>query len=141
MKPSPNVLVHLCSADDWLLGQKRGELRPDSLGANGFVHLSTPEQVHLLTPGRVLDTTRLREQAGFTPAYTTVAAFDDFAARLRPAISPQNIRSLERRVGALAGIRTAAPEDVPVPHPGSRPRLVGIDGAAGAPKRPRRRQR
>jgi uncharacterized protein (DUF952 family) len=47
MKPSPNVLVHLCSADDWLLGQKRGELRPDSLGANGFVHLSTPEQVHL----------------------------------------------------------------------------------------------
>jgi UDP-glucose 4-epimerase len=101
----------------------------------------SPEQVHLLTPGRVLDTTRLREQAGFTPAYTTVAAFDDFAARLRPAVSPQNIRSLERRVGALAGIRTAAPEDVPVPHPGSRPRLVGIDGAAGAPKRPRRRQR
>jgi uncharacterized protein (DUF952 family) len=47
MKPSPNVLVHLCAADDWRLAKTRGEHRPDSLGANGFVHLSTPEQVHL----------------------------------------------------------------------------------------------
>jgi uncharacterized protein (DUF952 family) len=47
MTPSPNVLVHLCGADDWRLVQTRGELRPDSLGANGFIHLSTPQQVHL----------------------------------------------------------------------------------------------
>ena len=40
-------LVHLCSAEDWLRQQARGEHRPDSLGAVGFVHLSTPEQVHL----------------------------------------------------------------------------------------------
>ena len=47
MKPSPAVLVHLCSAADWRLASARGEHRPDSLDAVGFVHLSTPEQVHL----------------------------------------------------------------------------------------------
>jgi uncharacterized protein (DUF952 family) len=42
-----SVLVHLCSAADWRAGQAAGELRPKSLDENGFVHLSTPEQVHL----------------------------------------------------------------------------------------------
>jgi uncharacterized protein (DUF952 family) len=47
MAPLPAVLVHLCSADDWRAAQALGEHRPDSLASNGFVHLSTPEQVHL----------------------------------------------------------------------------------------------
>jgi uncharacterized protein (DUF952 family) len=47
MNPSPGVLVHLCSAEDWRAMQKSGERRPDSLETSGFVHLSTPEQVHL----------------------------------------------------------------------------------------------
>jgi uncharacterized protein (DUF952 family) len=47
MNPYPRVLVHLCSADDWRLAQERGVHRPDSLDSAGFVHLSTPEQVHL----------------------------------------------------------------------------------------------
>jgi uncharacterized protein (DUF952 family) len=47
MNPPPAVLVHLCSADDWRLAKARGEHRPDSLGTVGFMHLSTPEQVHL----------------------------------------------------------------------------------------------
>jgi uncharacterized protein (DUF952 family) len=47
MNPSPTVLVHLCSAADWRAAQESGEHRPESLAANGFVHLSTPEQVHL----------------------------------------------------------------------------------------------
>jgi uncharacterized protein (DUF952 family) len=47
MKPFPNAVVHLCGADDWRLAQATGEHRPDSLGAAGFIHLSTPEQVHL----------------------------------------------------------------------------------------------
>jgi uncharacterized protein (DUF952 family) len=47
MDPSPSVLVHLCSADDWCAAQASGDHRPESLDANGFVHLSTPEQVHL----------------------------------------------------------------------------------------------
>jgi uncharacterized protein (DUF952 family) len=41
------MLVHICAADEWRLAQARGEYRPKSLDAVGFVHLSTPEQVHL----------------------------------------------------------------------------------------------
>jgi uncharacterized protein (DUF952 family) len=47
MHPAPSELVHLCSAADWRAAQAIGEHRPESLDANGFVHLSTPEQVHL----------------------------------------------------------------------------------------------
>ncbi|GAC1396590.1 MAG: DUF952 domain-containing protein [Mycobacterium sp.] len=47
MNPCPSVLVHLCSNDDWRSAQACGEHRPESLVASGFVHLSTPEQVHL----------------------------------------------------------------------------------------------
>jgi uncharacterized protein (DUF952 family) len=47
MPPLPAVLVHLCGAEDWRCAQADGELRPESLASTGFVHLSTPEQVHL----------------------------------------------------------------------------------------------
>jgi uncharacterized protein (DUF952 family) len=47
MQPSSAVLVHICGAEEWRSAQADGELRPDSLAANGFVHLSAPEQVHL----------------------------------------------------------------------------------------------
>ena len=47
MNARPCVLVHLCSNDEWLAAQAHGERRPESLDASGFVHLSTPEQVHL----------------------------------------------------------------------------------------------
>jgi uncharacterized protein (DUF952 family) len=47
MSPSRSVLVHLCSNDEWRSAQARGEHRPESLDVSGFVHLSTPEQVHL----------------------------------------------------------------------------------------------
>lgn len=47
MASLPDVLVHLCTADDWRCAQARGEHCPESLDAVGFVHLSTPEQVHL----------------------------------------------------------------------------------------------
>ncbi|AKS36648.1 DUF952 domain-containing protein [Mycolicibacterium goodii] len=43
----PAVLVHLCSAEDWHRARESGELRPESLDSQGFVHLSAPEQVHL----------------------------------------------------------------------------------------------
>src|SRR5690606_3188230 len=44
------------------------------------------ETVRLLSPGRVMDTSRLVNRFHFTPAYSTVAAFDDFVGRLRPAV-------------------------------------------------------
>jgi uncharacterized protein (DUF952 family) len=47
MIPTPRVLVHLCTADDWQRAQRAGEHRPPSLDEVGFVHLSAPEQVHL----------------------------------------------------------------------------------------------
>jgi uncharacterized protein (DUF952 family) len=43
----PVVLLHLIPSDEWSSAQPAGELRPESLGSAGFVHLSTPEQVHL----------------------------------------------------------------------------------------------
>jgi uncharacterized protein (DUF952 family) len=41
------ALVHICAAADWAAAQRVGEQRPASLADVGFVHLSTPEQVHL----------------------------------------------------------------------------------------------
>jgi uncharacterized protein (DUF952 family) len=43
----PEVLVHLCPAPEWLSAQACGQVRPASLASGGFVHLSTPPQVHL----------------------------------------------------------------------------------------------
>jgi uncharacterized protein (DUF952 family) len=40
-------LVHLCGAEEWATAQRRGVHRPPSLTEVGFVHLSTPQQVHL----------------------------------------------------------------------------------------------
>lgn len=37
----------MCTTDEWALAERAGERRPPSLDGEGFVHLSTPEQVHL----------------------------------------------------------------------------------------------
>lgn len=81
MHPLPGVLVHLCSADDWRSAQARGEHRPTSLEASGFVHLSTPEQVHLpanrLYAGRTdlvllrIDPARLTSEVRWEPGVPT----------------------------------------------------------------------
>jgi uncharacterized protein (DUF952 family) len=47
MAGSRAELVHLCAADDWAVASSVAEYRPPSLDDVGFVHLSTPEQVHL----------------------------------------------------------------------------------------------
>jgi UDP-glucose 4-epimerase len=44
----------------------------------------SPEQLAFLTYGRGVDTTRMRSDLGFEPAYTTAQAFADFAALLPP---------------------------------------------------------
>ncbi len=43
------------------------------------------DQVRLLTYGRGIDTTRMRTELGFEPAFSTAEAFDSFVQRLEPA--------------------------------------------------------
>ena len=51
-----DVLLHLVEPAQWRTALADGALRPPSLASVGFVHLSTPEQVHVpahaLFPGR-----------------------------------------------------------------------------------------
>ncbi len=56
------------------------------LRAAGGLNL-TPELIGFLTHGRAVDTTLLKQEFGYTPAYSTAAAFEDFLAALgrRPA--------------------------------------------------------
>lgn len=51
--------------------------------ARGGVDVS-PEMRRLLTYGRGVDTTRMREELGFTPSYSTAETLDDFARDLSP---------------------------------------------------------
>ncbi|OJZ64647.1 DUF952 domain-containing protein [Mycolicibacterium diernhoferi] len=47
MSTPSEVLVHLCAAHEWQHASTAAEYRPPSLAEVGFVHLSSPEQVHL----------------------------------------------------------------------------------------------
>jgi UDP-glucose 4-epimerase len=60
----------------------------------------SPEQLRFLQFGRAVDTTRLREQFGFTPAYTTAEAFDDFLSRrrIRQVVRRDDVVRLEREL-------------------------------------------
>ena len=70
-----DVLLHLIEPATWRAALSDGAVRPPSLGSVGFVHLSTPEQVHLpagrLYPGRrdlvllVVDAARLPDPVRF----------------------------------------------------------------------------
>jgi uncharacterized protein (DUF952 family) len=96
MSHLPSALVHICSADEWRRARDVGEHRPDSLSANGFVHLSTPEQVHLpanrLYAGRTdlvllsIDPARLSSPVRWEPgAVINVTPYlPDGAGRFRP---------------------------------------------------------
>lgn len=68
----------------------------------GFADFS-PEQIRLLTHGRAVDTTRLKKLFGFTPTYTSDAAFDDFvrARRLNNVISPELVAGAETVAGRI----------------------------------------
>ena len=44
----PGLLVHLCGIDEWSAARGHGGIHPDASGADGqFIHLSTPDHVHL----------------------------------------------------------------------------------------------
>ncbi|WP_232797057.1 GNAT family N-acetyltransferase [Blastococcus atacamensis] len=73
----PDVLLHLVEPSAWREALRAGAVRPTSLTDVGFVHLSTPDQVHLpaqaLFPGRrdvallVVDPARLPDPVRFEP--------------------------------------------------------------------------
>jgi UDP-glucose 4-epimerase len=48
----------------------------------------SPEQMRLLTHGRVVDTTQLRETFGYNPAFSTEAALADLACSTRAGLLP-----------------------------------------------------
>ena len=120
----------------------------------------TGAQVRLLGGGRVLDTTRLRERVGFTPRYSTLAAFDDFVGILEPALDARTVRSAELRITLAIGVRAESDETWPdapealsatgaerpgsagrvarISRPAPRPKLFSIDGDGPrpAPARP-----
>ncbi len=61
----------------------------------------SPEQVALLTYGRGVDTTRMREVLGFQPSCSTEEAFGEFAASLEPGlVSERRVRAVESTIAA-----------------------------------------
>jgi uncharacterized protein (DUF952 family) len=47
---APGVFVHLCGVKEWARARIRGDIRPAASGSDaggGFIHLSTPGQIHL----------------------------------------------------------------------------------------------
>jgi UDP-glucose 4-epimerase len=64
----------------------------------------SPDQMRFLNWGRVVDTSLLKREFGFTPRWTTQQAFDDYVSgrRLRPLIDPERVAAVERGVLAAA---------------------------------------
>lgn len=60
------------------------------------------EQIRLLTHGRVVDTTQMRETLGFTPKYTTAETFGDFArSHGHGLLPPDRLAEAVDRLAAL----------------------------------------
>jgi UDP-glucose 4-epimerase len=67
----------------------------------------SPEQVSFLQFGRVADTTATRVELGFTPRWSSLQAFEDFAAaRLTGVVTGERVARVERDV--LNALRAAA---------------------------------
>ncbi|MFC4602828.1 DUF952 domain-containing protein [Rhodococcus kronopolitis] len=47
MTAPTGTLVHICTDDQWRAARAAGTRIPETYDADGFVHLSTTEQVHL----------------------------------------------------------------------------------------------
>jgi UDP-glucose 4-epimerase len=62
------------------------------------------EQMDYFSFGRVMDTSRMRTELGYSPKWSTAEAFDDYVRgrSLTPIIDPQWVRSLESRAVATA---------------------------------------
>ncbi|MFH8989277.1 NAD-dependent epimerase/dehydratase family protein [Streptomyces sp. NPDC017940] len=65
----------------------------------------SPEQIRLLTHGRVVATRQMRETLGFRPKYTTAEAFADFVRSRGPGLLPP--AALARAVDRIAALPLA----------------------------------
>ncbi|RZU43753.1 UDP-glucose 4-epimerase [Streptomyces sp. BK022] len=82
-----------------------------TLGMTDF----SPEQIRLLTHGRVVDTGQMRDTLGFVPTYTTAEAFADFARGQGPGLlPPETLAEAVDRVAVLT-----AGSGARVPQPGA----------------------
>jgi UDP-glucose 4-epimerase len=69
-----------------------------TLGMSDF----SPEQIRLLTHGRVVSTGQMRETLGFQPKYTTAETFADFARSQGPGLlPPEAVAAAVDRIAAL----------------------------------------
>jgi UDP-glucose 4-epimerase len=63
----------------------------------------SPEQIRLLTHGRVVATDEMRGTLGFAPRYTTAETFADFARSRGPGLlPPEALAGAVDRIAALA---------------------------------------
>lgn len=64
----------------------------------------TREQLDYLSYGRVMDTTRMRGDLGYSPKWTTEEAFEDYVRGrgLTPIVDPRWVRSMESRAVTTA---------------------------------------
>ena len=71
--------------------------------ATSYIDLDR-EQLNYLSYGRVMDTTRMVKDLGYSPKWTTAEAFDDYVSGrgLTPIIDPRWVSSVENRAVAAA---------------------------------------
>lgn len=76
-----------------------------ALRAVGMTDFS-PEQIRLLTHGRVVSTVQMRETLGFVPKYSTGETFADFARSRAPGLLPPDTvgRAVDRVAAAVPRI-------------------------------------
>jgi UDP-glucose 4-epimerase len=62
------------------------------------------DQMNYLSYGRVMDTTRMHRDLGYSPKWTTAEAFDDYVRGrgLTPILDPRWVRSMESRAMGVA---------------------------------------
>ncbi|MGC5363640.1 NAD-dependent epimerase/dehydratase family protein [Streptomyces sp. DT24] len=90
----------------------------------------SPEQIRLLTHGRVVSTVEMRETLGFHPAFTTAETFGDFARSRGPGLLPPE------RTGAAVDRLAAAPfASRPRPRPGGTAGTTRTAPGRGAHRR------
>ncbi|MCE7005580.1 NAD-dependent epimerase/dehydratase family protein [Kibdelosporangium philippinense] len=63
------------------------------------------DQIQFLNYGRVVDTTRLKQDFGFTPRWSTRQAFDDYVhgRGMHPVLNPERLAVLENRIRRTDG--------------------------------------